>query len=125
MTTDEGEIHLGLPEELAAIQAVPEKERKVDRIKTLLTYVEKADAKWNQLRAGLAMAQAGLPADEPLTALQKQIVELEKPTQDDAKLVQLRTDFAASTQQMSNRRLTIAQDLAWALINSPAFLFNH
>lgn len=125
VTTDEGEIHLGLPEELAAIQAVPEKDRKADRIKALLTYVEKADAKWNQLRAGLATAQAGLPADEPLTALQKQIVELEKPTQDDAKLVQLRTDFAASTQQMSNRRLTIAQDLAWALINSPAFLFNH
>ncbi len=125
VTTDEGEIHLGLPEELAAIQAVPEKERKIDNIKVLLAYVEKSDAKWNQLRTDLNTAQAAVPPDEPLVALKKQIAELEKPTTDDPKLVQLRADFAASTQQVSNRRLTIAQDLAWALINSPAFLFNH
>ena len=30
-----------------------------------------------------------------------------------------------SEQQMTNRRLTAVQDVAWALINSPAFLFNH
>lgn len=125
VTTDEGEVQLGLPEELAAIKAVPEKERKADKIKTLLTYVEKSDAKWNELRGKVATAQAPVPPDQPLVTLQKEIAELEKPTVDDAKLVQLRADFAASTQQVSNRRLTIAQDLAWALINSPAFLFNH
>ena len=26
---------------------------------------------------------------------------------------------------IKNKRLTAAQDLAWALINNPAFLFNH
>lgn len=125
VTTDEGEVHLGLPEELAAIQSIPEGERKSDKVKTLLTYVEKSDAKWEQLRTALATAQAPVPPDDPLVALQRQIVDLEKPTVDDVALLQLRADFAASAQQLTNRRLTVAQDLAWALINSPAFLFNH
>jgi hypothetical protein len=29
-----------------------------------------------------------------------------------------------STKQVANKRLTGAQDLAWAIINNPAFLFN-
>ncbi len=40
-------------------------------------------------------------------------------------LVQLRLDVQESTRKIANRRLTAVQDLAWALINSPAFLFNH
>jgi hypothetical protein len=43
----------------------------------------------------------------------------------DPKLVQLRADVKMSEQQATNARLTAVQDLAWALMNSPAFLFNH
>jgi len=42
----------------------------------------------------------------------------------DSKLAQLRADAALSTTQLANHRLTGAQDLAWAIINNPAFLFN-
>jgi hypothetical protein len=52
-------------------------------------------------------------------------MEAQKPIVLDPKLVQLRRDSELSKGQMTNRRLTAAQDLAWALINSPAFLFNH
>jgi hypothetical protein len=38
--------------------------------------------------------------------------------------VQLRLDTAMSVRQLTDKRLTMAQDLAWALINNPAFLFN-
>jgi len=125
VTMDEGEIHLGLPEDFTAAAAMAEKDRKAENLKGLLAYLDKNDARWNELRAALAKAETPVPPDAQLTALQTQISELEKPIPDDPGLVQLRTDFAASTQQMLNQRLTLAQDLTWALINSPAFLFNH
>jgi hypothetical protein len=43
----------------------------------------------------------------------------------DPQLVLLRQDIEMSIKQAAARRLTAAQDTAWALINSPAFLFNH
>jgi hypothetical protein len=48
----------------------------------------------------------------------------EKPVPLDFALSQLRADADQSTKQAADARLTAAQDLAWALINSPAFLFN-
>jgi hypothetical protein len=36
----------------------------------------------------------------------------------------LRKDIALSEQQNNQKRLTGAQDIAWAIINTPAFLFN-
>ncbi len=42
----------------------------------------------------------------------------------DAEWVRLSKAVAIAAEQQKNQRLTGAQDLAWALINSPAFLFN-
>lgn len=125
VTTDEEEIQLGAPEEFSAAAAIAEKDRTADNLKLLLAYLDKSDGRWQGLREALAQAEMPLPPDEKLTALEKEIAELEKPIPDDPGLVQLRADFATSAQQMVNQRLTLAQDLTWALINSPAFLFNH
>lgn len=125
VTTDDGELQLDEPEEFAAVRAIPEDKRTVENISPVFTYLEKNDQKWIDLRAAVAMAQQPVPADGPLTELQSLAQSLEVETADAPQLVRLRADVAASQQQLDNRRLTLAQDLTWALINSPAFLFNH
>ena len=66
-----------------------------------------------------------LPVDAKLVELQGVVVKASLPVVLDPKLVQLREDVASSTKQLENKRLTAAQDLVWALVNNPSFLFNH
>jgi hypothetical protein len=66
-----------------------------------------------------------LPEDEQVVALKKRIERLSAPLQDDSRLVRLRVDVKESLAQKGQARLTAAEDITWALINSPAFLFNH
>ena len=73
----------------------------------------------------VAAAGAAVPPDAKLVALEQRKVKLSQPTSDDPQLVQLRDDAKQSAQQLERIRLTAAEDLTWALINSPAFLFNH
>ncbi|MFM8633260.1 MAG: hypothetical protein ACKOEX_00350, partial [Planctomycetia bacterium] len=75
--------------------------------------------------AELAAASQRIPPDPNLVTLAADLADAEKPLADDPGLVRLRADVAASSGQLANKRLTAVQDLAWALINSPAFFFNH
>ena len=70
-------------------------------------------------------SKAPLPVDPKLKALRDQLEFAKKPVQPDPTLARLRHDLEMSVQQATTRRLTAAQDITWALINSPAFLFNH
>ncbi len=124
LTVEGGEIELGLPEEFIALQSIAAAERNPQNFKSLLAYVQNNDENWVKAREKLNTANAPVPPDAKLVELQKQIADLKVPTPDDPKLVQLRSDYQASRTQVEHRRLTLAQDLTWALINSPAFLFN-
>jgi hypothetical protein len=83
------------------------------------------DADWRSKVAAVAASKAPLPVDSRLASLRNQVESAKRPVPLDPTLEQLRHDLEMSIQQAATRRLTVAQDITWALINSPAFLFNH
>jgi mono/diheme cytochrome c family protein len=123
-TSRAGEIGLDLPESFIAALSVPKEKRSDEMQKPLLDFLAKTDATLMDVRQKLAEARRPVPEDEKVTVLKKRIAELKKPIPVDGKLLSLRVDIEQSKEQLKNLRLTAAEDLTWALVNSPAFLFN-
>ena len=78
-----------------------------------------------KLKAALTSAKKPRPIDPKLKALQDAVARAEKPLPVDPQLTVYKRAVDLSTKQLTNKRLYGAQDIAWALINNPAFLFNH
>lgn len=114
----------GLPKNIAEILAVAAEKRNDKQKDELLKYYRGVDAELKKLSDAVAAAKKPRPIDPQLKKLQEVLAEVSKPLPVDPKLARLRRDVELSQQQLNNRRLTAAQDIAWALINSPAFLFN-
>ncbi len=125
VTSGSAPIGLGLPESLAAVLATESQVRSASQRAFVADYFRKSNVQYRQLREALASAQLPLPVDPGVQKRRAVIDNLRQEVADDPAVVQLRRDVAESTRQIGNRRLTAVQDLAWALINSPAFLFNH
>ena len=77
-----------------------------------------------ELTAKLATAEIMIAVPAEIQKLREKLGRYELPVPVNAKLQQLENDLIISMKQLENRRLTATQDLTWALINSPSFLFN-
>ncbi len=125
VTTDASPIGLSLPEPFASIRVTPPTQRSADSRKFVLEYFRRAYPPIQQLVAAVEAARQPVPIDAGVVERQAMIAALSVPVREDPALVQLRGDMQQSQVQINDKRLTAAQDLAWALINSPAFLFNY
>jgi len=72
----------------------------------------------------LKEASKPLPKDAQLVKLEGILTEAKKPIPLPPEVARLRRAVSLSKGHLQNKRLIGAQDLTWALINTPAFLFN-
>ena len=112
-------------EEIADILAMTPEEWSEEETEELKKHFRQNDGMSVQLKTKLDQAKLPYPVDDKLKSLLNKIVELRGPLPDDEKLQRLQRYAKNSEEQLQNKRLTVAQDLTWALINSPGFLFNH
>ncbi len=125
VTTSTGPIVLnGLPGSVKEILAIPAGQRNTKQQTELLSYYRGIDGEHRRLIEALAKARKPRVVDPKLQRLRKKLTDASRPVPVDLKLVQMKADLRLSERLLRNHRLTAAQDLAWALINSPAFLFN-
>lgn len=114
----------GTPENIEKILVVPEQFRSEEQKAELLKYYQSIEPRLKKLQVAFNSSNQPRPINPELKKLQEHLAKVSEPLPVDPDLRQLREDVELSTSQLKNARLTAAQDLTWALINSPAFLFN-
>jgi len=124
VTTSQVPVTMGLPDEIAAIVAVPEGSRSDEQKVQLRNYFESNDPKAIEYKKKLETAKMPRPVDPGLLKFQEKLSRVEMKLPPDPELVRLERAMQLSEQQLKSRRVTLVQDIAWALINNPAFLFN-
>ena len=124
VTTGNAPLNIGLPIAVSdALKKPPQLRSKEDKA-ALTAYWNENDPELRKRRLTLAKNQMPLPTDPGVIERRGALAKAEEPIRFDPKLVQIRADSEQSKVQIANRRLTGAQDLVWALVNTPAFLFN-
>ena len=125
ITTDPRPHRTGLPAEIAKVLAVPTAKRNAKQTKAITDHFRPLDPDLQALQAALAEAKKPVPEPNNIVLARKALADLLALPPVSPRLASLESDVALSTSQAANARLTATQDLAWALINSPAFLFNY
>ena len=123
-TTSQPPLLFGIPANITEIVKVPADQRNDAQKKTLLDFFRAEDAQLKALQAAQTAAKMPRPVDGMLASLKAKLTEASQPLPIDPKFARLKRAVELSEGQLKDARLTAAQDLAWALINTSAFLFN-
>ncbi len=124
VTTGHAPLNIGLPIAVTEALKKPALLRSPEDKAAIAAYWNENDPELTKRRLTLAKNQMPLPADPGVVERRAVLAKAGEPIRLDPKLVQLRADAEQSKTQLANRRLTGSQDLVWALVNTPAFLFN-
>ena len=125
VTTDPDPLHFGIPAHVVDAFGKAAGARSETEQKGLVDWIAEADVEYQNRRWAAKGPFPAIPADKKMEELQKALKYAEIPIEEDPRLIRFRKDVEMSARQAKNPRLTAAQDLTWALINNPAFLFNH
>ncbi len=115
---------LSQSEELRVLLATAAAERTKEQQDAFEKIARANDPELAKRTKELADAKKPRPIDPHLKELRDSVKRLGEPLPADPKLATLKRAADLSTKQLDQARLIGAQDLAWALINNPAFLFN-
>ena len=125
ITTSVQPLEFGLPASVGEIVKIDADKRTKEQNEALLAHFRATDSEHQKKEQSLSNNRNPLPIDPKVTELKAVAAKAQDPIKIEPKLIQLRVDMAMSAGQLKDKRLTGAQDLVWALINNPAFLFNH
>jgi hypothetical protein len=117
-------ISYGLPDEIVKIFAVAKDKRSPEQKKKVSDAFKAGNPERVDLNNALLEASKPLPKDPKLTEFETALAAAEKPLGLPPEVTRLRRALSLSEKQLADKRVIGAQDLAWALINTPAFLFN-
>ena len=117
-------LTFGVSPAAKSIFAISPEKRNDGQKKQLHDIFKKTDSTRANLDKALAEARKPLPVDPKLTEFQDKVNLAKTPVIIPDRIARLRRDLDLSKGQLGKKRLVAAQDIAWALINTPAFLFN-
>ncbi len=114
----------GVPQDIDRILAMVESARSPEQQQRLLDWYRGHSKERRQKELAVAQSKRPRPKDKGIVQRENHLAEVSKPLARDPQLVRLERAVKLSEEQLANQRMTMAQDLAWALVNSPSFLFN-